>query len=422
MSVEYKPGYYGGSYIPNYRYVLPLSTTANGQWDFENNYATLMATNENTISELNKVIADFTSQGRLDAIVEAFVSYQNLINDNSGEIDWRYVLPAINVNILRPSTLTNERITPKNNKCFCYPYSALELNGYGTNSTLAYEEFKRTFVSGRHQLSFDLFGKWFAGVSIQLVPVDYANIKDNFDYSVAGPELPVFPYTKDEYMNEYHASRNTRSQAIQAARETSALEKRMAILNGAAGAGSGLIGAGFAAASGGAAGAVGAIGGAINVASTIANTYYGVKKIDLQVNQLKKSLAAELADTANRPSTITNQNASPSITIASKDASVPFIIHKAIRPEFLRKVDRFFTRFGYRTNRTGIPNIYKRENFCYLECKNAVIGGNIPSEDKQALKQIMEHGITFWHYGSTNFAGVGNYQDSDLTYNAAPYR
>lgn len=420
---KYSPGYYGGSYIPNYRYTSPLKTTADGDFDFENDYQNRALINEDALRTLNEMINTYTQLGKLDAIVEAFVSYAELINDNSGEIDWRYVLPVINTYILRPSTLTQEGITPKNNKCFIFPYCGLELNGYGTNSTLAYEEFEKTFINGRHKLQFDIIGKWFAGVSIQLVPVNYQNIEDNFDAAVAGPELPIFPYTKDEYLSEYNASRNTRAQAIEAAKQTAALEKVSTWASLAQGVGQAAIGGAFASGGEKAGSKVAGIAGAVvSGGGAIAQGVIGLKKIDLQINQLKASLEADLKDTMNRPSVVTNQNASPSITIATKDAAVPFVIHKAIRPAFMKKLDRFFTRFGYRTNRTGIPNIYKRENFCYLECKNAVIGGNIPSEDKQALKAIMEHGITFWHYGSSNFAGVGEYRDSDLTYNVAPTR
>lgn len=413
---NYNPGFYGGSYVPNYRYVRPIYTTANGGNDFEHGYAGRSSGNEEAVQYLNDIINTFTMYGKLDAICEAFIHYSNFINDNSDNNDWRYVLPAINVALLRPSTLTKDHITPKNNKCFIYPYSALEINGYGTSAELVYEEFKKTFSNGKHLLQFDILCKWFAGTSIQVVPVDYQNIEDNFDYAIAGPEMPVFPYTKDQYLNEYHASRNTRSQALEAARQNTTLANIKAVIGGISGVGQGIMGAAYSDRKSG------KVGGILSAGMSAINAGLTVYGNELQLNQQKAAFESELADLANRPSSISNQNASPSITMVMKDAACPFIIHKSIRPEFLKKVDKFFTRFGYRTSRTGIPNIYKRENFCYLECKNAVIGGNIPAEDKQALKAIMEHGITFWHYGSTNFAGVGNYKDSDLTYNAAPYR
>lgn len=417
---KYPPGFYGGSYIPTWRYVTDIYTTANGNYDFENDYSNRESGNETAIAALNSIINSYTIFGNVDAIVEAFIHYSNFINDDSGEINWRYVLPAINVSILRPLTLTKENIIPKNKKCYIYPFCELELNGYGTNSELAYEEFSHNqgdFEGGRHKLEFDILCKWFAGASIQLVPVNFQHIEDNFDYAVAGPEMPVFPYTKDDYLNEYYASRNTRAQALEAARQNATLNNVKAAVGIITGVGDSVV-KGQLASQKGEGPSLGAI---LSGIGAVANGALSIIGNEMQVNQLKKSMAAELKDTANRPATVSNQNASPSISMVMKDAACPFIVHKAIRPEFMKKVDKFFTRFGYRTNRTGIPNIYKRPNFAYLECKNAVIGGNIPAEDKQKLKAIMEHGITFWHYGSTNFAGVGEYKDSDLTYNAPTY-
>ena len=58
----------------------------------------------------------------------------------------------------------------------------------------------------------------------------------------------------------------------------------------------------------------------------------------------------------------------------------------AIKPEFARKIDKYFDMFGYATNELKIPNI----------------NGNIPQADLAEIKEIFNSGITLWH-STSNF-------------------
>lgn len=385
-----RPGFFGGSYVPNFRMLKEIYTCGSGEWDFEGTYDTTYLKNEAAIDWMNNKINLFTKAGKLDAIVESFIHYSGFVNTNwPDDGDYRFYLPLIEVGVNRPNTLKNGFI-PKNNKLFSYPYSALKIIGYGGESELKYELFPE-------DVHFGIISKFFAGASVQLYPINYAGVLDSYDDGVTGQPLPVFPYTKDDYMNDWNANMNTRTQSLTAMDET----RRLSNLTTVIGSGSMLLqGMGIAGAMGNSPAMV-----AGNILSNVGNMATGIMQHNLQYNQGLKAIAATLKDTEARPSTVANQNASPSIPAVMKDAVVPFVQRVSIRDSFAKKIDNFFSRYGYRVNKIGVPDIRTRPAFNFLKCSDAHVDGNIPNEDLLEIKGVLEHGVTFWHNHD-----VGNYE------------
>lgn len=384
------PGFFGGSYVPNYRLLKEVYTCGSNDKDFENNYEALSQANEEAIQYLNDIVEMYTNKGVLDAIVESFIHYSGFVNtDWNNDGDYRYYLPLIEVGVNRPNTLKNGFI-PKNNKLFSYPYSALKIIGYGGESELKYELFPE-------DVHFGIVSKFFAGTSIQLYPINYAGVLDAYDDGVTGQPLPVFPYTKDEYMNDWNANINTRTQSINAMDESRKLSNVTTVIGSTSML---LQGMGIAGAMGNSPSMV-----AGNILSNVGNMVTGIAQHNLQYNQGLKAIAATLKDTEARPSTVANQNASPSIPAVMKDAVVPFVQRVSIRDSFAKKIDNFFSRYGYRVNKIGVPDIRTRPAFNFLKCSDAHVDGNIPNEDLLEIKGVLEHGVTFWHNHD-----VGNYE------------
>lgn len=77
------------------------------------------------------------------------------------------------------------------------------------------------------------------------------------------------------------------------------------------------------------------------------------------------------------------------------------------KAEYLRIIDDYFTRFGYKINRVLTPNLTGRRNFNYVEIgKSEEIGyGDIPNNYMEQINNIFRKGVTIWH----NNSNVGNY-------------
>lgn len=391
-----RPGFFGGSYVPNYRMLKEIYTCGSGEWDFEGTYDTTYLKNEAAIEWMNNKINIFTKAGKLDAIVESFIHYSGFVNTNwPDDGDYRYYLPLIEVGVERPDHLRNS-YKPKNNKLFSYPYSALKIIGYGGESELKYELFPK-------DVHFGIISKFFAGASIQLYPVNYEGILDAYGEGVTGQPLPVFPYTQDQYMNEWNANINTRNDTVIAMNETKNLKQVATVFSGISGlANTALSSATMQKMS--ESGRMGAIGMGVGIGSKVVETGISMYANKLEYNQGLRAMAAQLKDTEARPSSIANQNASPSIPAVMKDAVVPFVQRVSIREVFAKKIDEFFSRYGYAVNRVGVPNIKSRPAFNFLRCNEAHVDGNIPNEDLLEIKAVLEHGVTFWHNHD-----VGNY-------------
>lgn len=392
QQTQLTPDFYGGSYVPNYRTIKRIYTIGSGSNDYENTYNSLVDLNEDAINFMNDFIAKATEKGQLDAIVETFIHYSGFVNYNwVDDGDYRFYLPIIQVSSSLSKSLMGG-YTPKNNKLYSYPFNSLEIIGYGQNSELKFEN----FINPQKPL-FGIVSKFYAGASIQLYPLDYDGLADNFDAGCTGDSLPILPYTKDNFKNEYNAGQNSRLQAQNAMRQDRNFNR---ITTGVQMLGNGITGMSSA-----------IMGNASN--DTINTLTQGISlyaKGELKYNQGMAAMEATLKDVVNRPSTIANQNATPSIPALVKDGICPYVVKKSVRKEFLEKIDNFFSRYGYKVSQIKTPNIKSRKAFNFLKCNDAHVGGNIPNGDLLEIKAILEHGITFWHTDN-----VGDYtQDNSI--------
>lgn len=73
----------------------------------------------------------------------------------------------------------------------------------------------------------------------------------------------------------------------------------------------------------------------------------------------------------------------------------------AIKPEFAKMIDDYFSMYGYATNRVKVPNLTSRPNWNYIKCVGANILGGIPDEDLLNIRNLFNNGITLWHNPNT---------------------
>lgn len=75
--------------------------------------------------------------------------------------------------------------------------------------------------------------------------------------------------------------------------------------------------------------------------------------------------------------------------------------------EYIKIIDEYFTKYGYKTNRLKIPNITGRTYWNYIEIGNTdVLGfGSVPNDFMTTINNIARRGVTIWH----SHANIGNY-------------
>lgn len=291
--------------------------------------------------------------------------YQSGVLDNAGHRFYNVGsmvgdLPATNTTIPRPTAIND--YNPKNNKLFTYPYCYLLCdNNNGGTSVYHYEDFGSNIV-------FSLGLSMGIGCPSRLYPQNYKMTNGaNYQYGLTGGKLPTAAWASDAYTN--WLTQNAVS--IENTNLTAGITTMGAIGSGAIAVATGGAAAGLSAA------AI-ALGAGTNVLNQIA---------ELNNEDYKASLV---------PPQAKGDVASGDLTFASGRAEFT-VIPMSIKAENARIIDDYFSMFGYKVNRLKAANLDSRENWNYIKTVGAIVTGQIPNEAAEALRDMFDSGITFWH-------------------------
>lgn len=278
--------------------------------------------------------------------------------------------------VTRPATLNG--YTPVNQKLKTYPFMYLAFNPpNGTSKIFRYEDF-----SGNP--TFRLYSEINQNPNVCLVPQNYKgggtnSVQDMV--SLAG--YPTLGWITD-YFNTWLAQ-NSEIVSLQMQQEQFNYEidaYRMGVNAAGSMVGNAITG-----------NAVGALtDGAntgLNTLSLDTNHEYYIKNQLAQIE--KQSLLPDNATQSSNNATLLGYNLMNSNLFASY----------TIKAQFARRIDDYFSMYGYVTNSVKVPNLNNRPNWNYVKTIGANIIANIPQLDLQTLKNMFDNGITLWHNPST---------------------
>lgn len=319
-----------------------------------------------------QVILDFDQAGKGDEIIAIFQAptqffkgcikhtiHNNPIYTTSTDQVTMHTLASLmgDKTITRPTTLNGYQ--PKNNKCFVYPYSFMNItNNVGTEVSFNYEDFTN------NSPVFSIIGALGEGCTTKLIPKNYKAQSEAGEYGITGAKYPICGWTSDYYTN--WVTQNAVNQAV-GITSTEA--------SGMAGIASGLIASGL---KGGVLGGISASVSLLNEAQRLFAGDYSAKR---HPDQAKG-----------------NVNTSDMISGWGKYFSVSCM---SVRAEIAEQIDKYFSMFGYKVNNVKIPNITGRRNWNYVKTVGCYIEADIPQDDLQQIKEMFNKGITFWHNPTT---------------------
>ena len=332
-------------------------------------YSALWYVTFSSSTDCTKFINDIQGQFSSDIIVTAFMVPQIFLQGNVN-----YVTPSgkdfqvgyiesynglislsSNLELNKPSSI--DGYVPKNNKCFCYPYTYLMIsNNIGENNIYRYEFFNSS------KAVFSLNGVLSVGCSIKCFPVNY-NYSSSLSYtdrhyihSTNMAKLPTCSWNNDAYTNWLTANSVDLAVGIGAG--------AVATIAGGA-----MIATG-----------VGAVAGAGLMAGGINSIYNSIKA------DYKASLVPDTAKGG------INQG---DIVFSGNATLLP--TQFTVRNEYIKSIDSFFTMFGYKVNSLEVINPHKRTYFDYIKTIGCNIIGNIPQKDMEEIRNLFDNGLTIWH-------------------------
>lgn len=68
-----------------------------------------------------------------------------------------------------------------------------------------------------------------------------------------------------------------------------------------------------------------------------------------------------------------------------------------IKYQFAKRIDDYFSMYGYETDELKVPNINNRSNWNYIKTAGANIIGDVPETDLQEIRNMFDSGVTLWH-------------------------
>lgn len=303
---------------------------------------------------IKEVVTICSEAGKLDAIVGIFSVPGNMSTTDNAITQTALNAPA--------RTLS---YTPKNNKLYTYPYCALVFTADGQAVELRYENFSQT-------PSIMTFGGFGMNMEVLGVPQFYEGQALNYQYSLTLSNFPICAWTGNYFQNWIAQNKaNITAETIKSAIQ---------------------IGFGTVAALGTGGGA-GAVIGSQSVLGGLTGIGESMKQI---YNQSIVPDKLQGSATAGDILAVSGQSGFRGYC-------------RAIKPEYARIIDDYFSMYGYKVNEIKIPNLNSRSQWNYIKTQNCNIQGSIPFDSLAKIKSVYNAGVTIWH----NPASVGNYSLSN---------
>lgn len=281
----------------------------------------------------------------------------------------------------------------KESKLLMYPYTVLTFEDYQGN----HAEFKNEYI-GTKELEIVTQGGMGTSHKVAYLLNNY-NVKENYDTSVNRLGNSIICNNP----NDIPIMSDMLSAYLQGNRNSIQNQKNSIMWNGVMGMISGSVsgvGANVQRQSAISKGStMGATMGALSVAQAGVGVAQGLGNtvLDLQAIQAKQ------VDISNVPPQISNMGGNTPFTYGNGTSGL-YIVKKQIKQEYIDKLTDFFNMYGYRVDRTKIPNFHTRQYWNYVETKNCNILGSINNDVLQELKNIFDNGICLWHTDD-----IGNY-------------
>lgn len=273
-------------------------------------------------------------------------------------------------------TNLDDDYVPKNNKLFCWPYHFFTITTMdGQSYDFKYEDIIESDpIPGNAEMKFSFKFAFGANPTYFMFPQYYMKHENNIDYGVKLTGFPQCNWNFGVWENYY------------AQQDTNIALSMIASMLGAGSAGAGTAAQGRTSKAGaGVSTAVGMLQAGIGAVQAGLSTFGGLSVVKSQPDQSKGA----------------NNVGGVNYNLETMDF---WIIHKRLHWGYVVKIDDYFTKFGYRVNSTGVPNLHTRKYWNYLKLDQPSVTGNMPVGDMCMIKQILTNGITFWHT-----TDVGNY-------------
>lgn len=244
--------------------------------------------------------------------------------------------------------------TAKNNKLACYPYTMITVDNYGNQiEQYHFEDFTLT-GSGA---SFTVEGQPIPKPAMMCYPTSYKGKVTSEENAVFYDNFPLCSWINDSYQQWLAERGNALFVSTGASLAVNSVSTAANIAGG---------------------NYLGAIGGIGGITGQIAGLQQEVNYHKLHSNQIQGT------------------NGNGGLNFVKGNVGFRGIVFM-IKPEAAERIDKYFTRYGYRVDEAKKPNITGRQYFNYVKCAIVEVSGNVSVDAHDAMANALLNGVTFWH-------------------------
>lgn len=260
-----------------------------------------------------------------------------------------------------PTTFPNLNLnyTARNNKLYTYPYVCAVAYSPGQVLELRYE------LWANKQFYFSTDGgpnqRWI------FMPMNYAGQTFGEDNQITISSTMPIPWISNYYQNWSAQNRAQNIMGI-AGGVVDVIGGAVAATNGAEVAGVGAITSGFK-----------------QIGNTLATMY-------------KAQIMPDVMHGTFENTTMNILNGYPAINF----------LCKAIRPEYAKIIDDYFSMYGYKVARVKDLEFHSRQNWNFVKTIGCNVIGECPAPIIDKVKQIFDNGVTLWHTGNFDYGALNN--------------
>ena len=352
------------SFIPENAMSAMYGKTFSGLW--------IYAVSLTDVGKWGRYLDKMSADGYIDCIVNMWMYPKSLVT-LGGEHTWTddYCCKLVKDVAEHNISVQNKRYNIdgyqiRNNKLLCYPYQMLYAsNNTGGQAIYHYERFKNA-------PRFRVTGSLTPDGGARIIPLEYNGVDANNEEGLNLTGYPTCAWDSDTY--KVWLAQNQNQHAF-------------------------TEGVGKVKAAGGAVSAVASAltGNAAGVAGGIAMAASGL--MDIQAQKAAKADMSVVPPQARG-------SLSSSITMSAGFQNFSFY-NRSVDAQHAKQIDDFFTMYGYKINKIGVPNIHAREGYTFIKTNGCNIRSNLNATDAAKIMSVYDAGITFW------VTNIGNYDHAN---------
>jgi len=348
---------------------------------------------------INTALGGWDKQLQSADIVDLYTFPTDLMED-------LYPFALKQIQVKHPSTFKG--YTPKNNKLYSYPYSFLYVTTHNGDSAI----YRWEYWAGDNvdeNVVFGVMSNPLGGGMVECYPRDYNGITENYNEGLTINNFPKNSANVDAYQAWVASGGQTK---LQNEAEITALRNSARAISGTTQGVTDIVGGFVDTGVSASAFAESAyptqqqFNGILNGVNRMASGVSGLMNMSADIQEAQNKIDYQWKDIAYAPNIIKGKN-TPQIGVSWRTLEYYFY-NGHIRTDEAKRIDDFFSMFGYAVNRIKQPNLNGRQYWNFVQTENCQIAGNMPASSKEAIGRIFDGGITFWHNGDN----IGNYRQS----------